>query len=233
VFAAVWISLAYSGLVAVYWISTNPVASNLFNSSNRTIAAAVNASPFQLIESTPAATSAGSSTGAGAASSSAVSATSAVIASAIRRSGVMRLRRTSDHHPAPIRAPMPRSWTTASTAAACAGVMPRLSWRKRTVKPTTHICGATINALPPASVQIRRSRNGGGGSSRAGASSAGRGPSRSTPAESAAPTRQAAPRTAKPQPTPPAWTTGGRTSAYARPLIGIAVWRIPSASPRS
>jgi hypothetical protein len=37
VFAAAWLVLAYSGLLVVYWISTNPVTSNLYNSSNRTV----------------------------------------------------------------------------------------------------------------------------------------------------------------------------------------------------
>jgi hypothetical protein len=36
-FAAGWLVLAYSGLLVVYWISTNPVTSNLYNSSNRTV----------------------------------------------------------------------------------------------------------------------------------------------------------------------------------------------------
>ena len=38
---------------------------------------------------------------------------------------------------------------------------------------------------------------------------------------------------AKPQPTPPASTTSGSTSADAAPATGIADWRIPIASPRS
>jgi hypothetical protein len=36
-FAAAWLLLAYAGLLAIYWISTNPVTSNLYNSSNRTV----------------------------------------------------------------------------------------------------------------------------------------------------------------------------------------------------
>ena len=36
-FGAVWLALSFAGLLAIYWISTNPLTSNLFNSSNRTI----------------------------------------------------------------------------------------------------------------------------------------------------------------------------------------------------
>jgi hypothetical protein len=37
IFGAVWVVLSFAGLVGIYWISTNPVAHHLFNSSNRTI----------------------------------------------------------------------------------------------------------------------------------------------------------------------------------------------------
>jgi hypothetical protein len=36
-FAAAWLTLSFAGLLAIYWISTNPLSSNLFNSSDRTI----------------------------------------------------------------------------------------------------------------------------------------------------------------------------------------------------
>ena len=36
-FAAGWLALSFTGLLAIYWISTNTLASNLDNSSNRTI----------------------------------------------------------------------------------------------------------------------------------------------------------------------------------------------------
>ena len=36
-FAAGWLLLSFAGLVAIYWISTNPLGSNLTNSSDRTI----------------------------------------------------------------------------------------------------------------------------------------------------------------------------------------------------
>ncbi len=37
-FAALWLLFAFGGLVMIYWISTNPLSENLYNSSNRTIA---------------------------------------------------------------------------------------------------------------------------------------------------------------------------------------------------
>jgi hypothetical protein len=36
-FGAVWLLLSFAGLLAIYWISTNPISSHLFNSSDRTI----------------------------------------------------------------------------------------------------------------------------------------------------------------------------------------------------
>jgi hypothetical protein len=36
-FGLLWLALSFGGLVTIYWISTNPVSSNLFNSSYRTI----------------------------------------------------------------------------------------------------------------------------------------------------------------------------------------------------
>jgi hypothetical protein len=36
-FSAVWLALSFGGLLAIYWISTNPVTSHLENSSDRTI----------------------------------------------------------------------------------------------------------------------------------------------------------------------------------------------------
>jgi hypothetical protein len=36
-FAALWLALSFGGLVAIYWISTNPLANHLFNSADRTI----------------------------------------------------------------------------------------------------------------------------------------------------------------------------------------------------
>jgi hypothetical protein len=36
IFGLLWLGLSFAGLVAIYWISTNPVAFNLFNSSYRT-----------------------------------------------------------------------------------------------------------------------------------------------------------------------------------------------------
>ena len=36
-FAGVWLLLSFAGLVAIYWISTNPVGSHLSDSSDRTI----------------------------------------------------------------------------------------------------------------------------------------------------------------------------------------------------
>jgi hypothetical protein len=36
-FAAAWMMLSFAGLLAIYWISRNPVASHLFNTSDRTI----------------------------------------------------------------------------------------------------------------------------------------------------------------------------------------------------
>jgi hypothetical protein len=40
-FVSVWLLLSFAGMVVIYWISTNPVTSNLYNSSNRTIDAIV------------------------------------------------------------------------------------------------------------------------------------------------------------------------------------------------
>ena len=37
IFGLLWLALSFLGLVAIYWISTNPVSSHLFNSSDRTI----------------------------------------------------------------------------------------------------------------------------------------------------------------------------------------------------
>jgi hypothetical protein len=37
IFGLVWLALSFAGLVAIYWISTNPIESHLFNSSDRTI----------------------------------------------------------------------------------------------------------------------------------------------------------------------------------------------------
>ncbi len=37
VFASLWLLLSFGGLVAIYWISTNPLSSHLSNSSDRTI----------------------------------------------------------------------------------------------------------------------------------------------------------------------------------------------------
>ena len=56
--------------------------------------------------------------------------------------------------------------------------------------------------------------------------------SRRTSAPTTAATRHAIPIAAKPQPVPPACTIGGSASDAAKPLIGIAVCLIPSASPR-
>ena len=36
-FAAAWFALSFAGLVAIYWISTNPLTNHLYNSSDRTI----------------------------------------------------------------------------------------------------------------------------------------------------------------------------------------------------
>jgi hypothetical protein len=36
-FAALWLVLAFAGLVTIYWISNNPIAYHLYNSANRTI----------------------------------------------------------------------------------------------------------------------------------------------------------------------------------------------------
>jgi hypothetical protein len=36
-FGAAWLVLSFAGLVAIYWISRNPLSSHLFNSSDRTI----------------------------------------------------------------------------------------------------------------------------------------------------------------------------------------------------
>ena len=36
-FGAAWLLLSFAGLVAIYWISTNPIASHLTDSSDRTI----------------------------------------------------------------------------------------------------------------------------------------------------------------------------------------------------
>jgi hypothetical protein len=36
-FGAAWLLLSFAGLLAIYWISTNPISSHLFNSSDRTI----------------------------------------------------------------------------------------------------------------------------------------------------------------------------------------------------
>jgi hypothetical protein len=40
-FGAAWLVLSFAGLVAIYWISTTPTSSHLFNSSDRTIDAIV------------------------------------------------------------------------------------------------------------------------------------------------------------------------------------------------
>jgi hypothetical protein len=37
VFLSLWLGLAYGGLLVIYWISTNPLSENLYNSSNRTV----------------------------------------------------------------------------------------------------------------------------------------------------------------------------------------------------
>ncbi len=36
-FGSAWLVLSFAALVAIYWVSRNPVADNLFNSSDRTI----------------------------------------------------------------------------------------------------------------------------------------------------------------------------------------------------
>ncbi len=36
-FGVVWLLLSFAGLLAIYWISTNPISSHLFNSSDRTV----------------------------------------------------------------------------------------------------------------------------------------------------------------------------------------------------
>jgi hypothetical protein len=36
-FAALWLVLSFAGLVAIYWISSNPLTNHLFNTADRTI----------------------------------------------------------------------------------------------------------------------------------------------------------------------------------------------------
>lgn len=40
-FVSLWLLLSFAGMVVIYWISTNPVTNNLYNSSNRTVDAIV------------------------------------------------------------------------------------------------------------------------------------------------------------------------------------------------
>ncbi len=170
--------------------------------------AAAKERPFQLIETTPAATSTGMTSGSGAVTSAAVAATSTAAVSAIARSGPIRHARTSDQRPAPIRPPIASSCITASTAAAPAVGQPsalvqdrgRRSRRRRAAAPARASCRA------------RASRSGGRGTApgpTTAAASSGRGPSRSTRPPTAAPARQARPSVAKPHAGPPACTTGG------------------------
>ncbi len=105
-------------------------------------------------------TSVGMSTRSGAPRNTPVRLTAIATASAIVRSGRSRLPTASDQRPAPMRAAIPSACTTASTAAAVPGVRPRWSCRKSTVKPTTHICGASTSALPADTRQMRGSRSG-------------------------------------------------------------------------
>ena len=37
ILALLWATLSVAGLVAIYWVSTNPLTNHLFNSSDRTI----------------------------------------------------------------------------------------------------------------------------------------------------------------------------------------------------
>ena len=114
---------------------------------------------FQLIDSTPATTSAGIRTTSGEERSAADPATNTTTASAISRNGRRRLpeRPTS----ARLRCAGPsEQLEDRETAATCPGDKPRRSWRNSTVKPTTHICGATTSALPTEIRQMRRSRSG-------------------------------------------------------------------------
>ena len=147
----------------------------------------------------------------------------------------MRLPRTSDHRPAAILPPIASTWVAASTAAAELAESPRRSCRKSTAKPPMQSCGAIRSALPIDSRQIALSRNGpllGKTESTSAVTASACGPSRITRPPITVPARQARPSVAKPHSTPPLAMIAGRASETAKPLRGIAVCRMPRASPR-
>src|SRR4051794_28842355 len=218
----------YAAPTAFSTVCCSPIAAPLRARPAISVAAA-KARPFQLIAKTPVTTIDGTSSQSGAPTSSAVTSVSVALASAIVRSGAIRSPATSDQRPAAIRAPIPHSWIAASTPAAVPGLRPRVSCRKRTAKPTTHIWGATTSALPAASDQTRTSRSGAGPMCSASSSGA---PSRSPPAPTPAAARHAAPGAPNAHGMPHARSIGGMQRETAKPPIGIAVCRIPSASPR-
>ncbi len=151
--------------------------------------------------------------------------------SAIRRSGRTRLPRTSDQRPAPIRVPIPSTFSTASATPADAVERPRCSCRKRTRKPTRHAWGASSKLLAAARSQRLGSRSTlctrGCTASRSAS-----GPSRSIISPSSPPRRQPIASARIAARTPPADRSSGSPSATQAPPIGTAVCRTPSANPR-